>query len=76
MHMRGTPQTMQDDLSYDDVVEEICRYLVQRRQFCLDLGISAPQICLDPGIGFGKSHEQNLQLLRATRRLVALGSQL
>ena len=76
MHMRGTPQTMQDDLSYDDVVEEICRYLVQRRQFCLDLGLSAPHICLDPGIGFGKSHEQNLQLLRATRRLVALGSPL
>jgi dihydropteroate synthase len=76
MHMRGTPQTMQDDPSYDNVVEEICDYLVRRREFCLARGIAAQRICLDPGIGFGKSHEHNLQLLRATKRLLELGSPL
>lgn len=66
MHMQGTPQTMQNDPSYDDVVAEIKTYLVARQQFCLDAGIAADRICLDPGIGFGKSHEHNLQLLKHT----------
>ncbi len=74
MHMQGTPQTMQDNPQYEDVVEEIAAYLVQRRQWCLDLGIEFDRICLDPGIGFGKTHEHNLTLLRATRRFVRLGS--
>lgn len=74
MHMRGSPQTMQDDPKYDDIVEDITRYLLQRRQSCLDLGIEHDHICLDPGIGFGKTHEHNLTLLRATRRFVDLGS--
>src|SRR6056297_2739054 len=74
MHMKGTPQTMQDDPSYDDVVQEIYDYLLQRRQFCLDACIQQDRICLDPGIGFGKTHEHNLTLLRATDRFTALAA--
>lgn len=74
MHMRGTPQTMQDDPQYVDVVAEIYDYLVARRDYCLDAGIKRERICLDPGIGFGKSHEHNLMLLRATRRFTEIGA--
>ncbi|MFG0268291.1 MAG: dihydropteroate synthase [Rhodopirellula sp. JB055] len=74
MHMRGNPQTMQDDPNYDDVVSEIEQYLLARRQACLDCGIDAERICLDPGIGFGKTHEHNLTLLRATQRFASLGA--
>ncbi len=76
MHMQGNPQTMQDDPQYDDVVEEICGYLLARRDFCVNLGIKADRICLDPGIGFGKTHEHNLELLRGTRRFAQMGSPL
>jgi dihydropteroate synthase len=74
MHMKGTPQTMQDDPSYGDVVDEIERYLLARRQACLDQGIEPERICLDPGIGFGKTHDHNLTLLRATNRFASIGS--
>ncbi len=74
MHMQGTPQTMQDEPHYEDVVQEICDYLLARRQACLEWGIPFNRICLDPGIGFGKTHEHNLALLRATSRFVGLGS--
>ena len=74
MHMQGTPQTMQDNPSYEDVVGEIEQYLVQRREFCLRAGIPQDRICLDPGIGFGKTHEHNLELLRGTHRFASLGS--
>ena len=74
MHMQGTPQTMQDDPRYDDVVQEIHDYLLARRQTCLDQGIELDRICLDPGIGFGKTHEHNLTLLRGTSHFVGLGS--
>ncbi len=73
MHMRGTPQTMQDDPSYEDVVEEIHQYLVGRLEFCLGLGIPQSRICLDPGIGFGKTHEHNLELVRAVGRFRRIG---
>jgi dihydropteroate synthase len=73
MHMRGTPQTMQDDPHYEDVVVEIESYLRQRLRWCLDHGIAAERVCLDPGIGFGKTHGHNLELLRATRRFVDIG---
>jgi dihydropteroate synthase len=73
MHMQGTPQTMQDHPSYDDVVEEIHSYLIARRQFCVARGIQLHRICLDPGIGFGKTHEHNLQLIRGVRRFLDLG---
>lgn len=74
MHMRGTPQNMQDSPEYNDVVQDIYDYLLQRREFCLAAGISHDRICLDPGIGFGKTHEQNLTLLNATNRFAKIGS--
>lgn len=63
MHMQGTPQTMQNDPRYENVVREIHAYLVQRKLNLLDAGIPLNKICLDPGIGFGKSHQHNLALL-------------
>lgn len=72
MHMRGTPQTMQDDPVYEDVFAEILAYLAARRDACLAAGIRADRICLDPGIGFGKTHGHNLDLLRATSRFASL----
>lgn len=63
MHMQGTPQTMQDSPVYDDVVEEIYNYLVRRRDALLAAGVAGERICLDPGIGFGKTHQHNLTLL-------------
>ena len=64
MHMQGTPQTMQDDPQYDDVVHDIVDYLRQRDAALLAGGIAAEKICLDPGIGFGKTHHHNMELLR------------
>lgn len=74
MHMQGTPQNMQDAPHYDDVVTEIYAYLKQRQTWLLDQGIEPTRICLDPGIGFGKTHEHNLQLLRQVARFQQLGS--
>lgn len=73
MHMRGTPQTMQDDPSYEDVVREIGDYLLQRRDFLTREGIEVERICLDPGIGFGKLHGHNLELIREVDRFHELG---
>ena len=73
MHMRGTPQTMQDAPAYGNVVEEIRGYLIQRRDACQAAGIELSRICLDPGIGFGKTHEHNFQLMRGVTRFVDLG---
>lgn len=73
MHMRGTPKTMQDQTQYDDVVAEVYQVLQQRLSECVAGGIARERICLDPGIGFAKTHEQNLQLLRATGRFTLLG---
>jgi dihydropteroate synthase len=74
MHMRGTPQTMQDDPQYENVVSDIDAYLRQRLQWCIGQGIQSDRICLDPGIGFGKTHAHNLELLRATERFTQIGS--
>ena len=63
MHMQGTPQTMQDAPQYEDVVQEIYDYLQQRRDQLAGNGISLQRICLDVGIGFGKTHQHNLTLL-------------
>jgi dihydropteroate synthase len=73
MHMRGTPQTMQDDPQYEDVVAEIHDYLVARLQFCLDRQIPQQRVCLDPGIGFGKTHEHNVTLVREVHRFLDIG---
>ncbi|MEM6689165.1 MAG: dihydropteroate synthase [Planctomycetota bacterium] len=72
MHMRGTPQTMQDDPRYDDVVRDIFEYLKKRLEWCLEQGLESQRICLDPGIGFGKTHEHNLGLLRNMRAFLEL----
>lgn len=68
MHMKGTPQTMQDSPSYVDVVSEIFSDLQQRRDAMLAAGIQPSRICLDPGIGFGKTDMHNLLLLKNAAR--------
>ncbi len=73
MHMQGTPQTMQDDPRYGDVVEEIHAYLAARRDALLAAGIERDRICLDPGIGFGKTHEHNVTLMANLNRYHDLG---
>jgi len=73
MHMQGTPQTMQDAPHYEDVVAEIHAYLLQRKQALLAAGIAADRIALDPGIGFGKTHEHNLRLAAQCGRFLDLG---
>jgi dihydropteroate synthase len=73
MHMQGTPQTMQDNPTYADVVEEILGYLKSRREALAAAGIARAKICLDPGIGFGKTHEHNLTLLAQSSRFHSLG---
>lgn len=73
MHCQGTPATMQDAPHYDNITEEICQYLLQRAEACLQAGIHRERICLDPGIGFGKTHEHNLTLLRDAKQFTQLG---
>ncbi len=73
MHMQGTPQTMQDNPQYDHVVEDVFGWLVDRRDWLVERGIELPRICLDPGIGFGKTHQHNLQLLAGIARFQETG---
>ncbi|MBN2475830.1 MAG: dihydropteroate synthase [Pirellulales bacterium] len=73
MHMQGTPQTMQQAPRYDDVVEDVLRYLGERRDALIAAGIARPRIALDPGIGFGKTLQHNLALLSHAWRLHDLG---
>ena len=73
MHMRGTPQDMQLDPHYDDVVDEVRGFLEARRAAARDAGIADEAIALDPGIGFGKTAGHSLSLLAGTRTLVVLG---
>lgn len=63
MHMRGNPQTMQDAPTYANVVNDIVDYLRQRRDQLIAAGVHHDRICLDPGIGFGKTHQHNILLL-------------
>jgi dihydropteroate synthase len=73
MHMLGTPRTMQDDPRYDDVVSEVLNFLAGRIDWCESRGIPRSRIAIDPGIGFGKRFEHNLQLLRNMKRFANLG---
>ena len=73
MHMRGDPATMQQRPAYDDVVEEVGSFLRERLQSLAQRGVAAERIVLDPGIGFGKSVEHNLALMRRQEELLALG---
>jgi dihydropteroate synthase len=73
MHMRGEPRTMQDDPRYDDVASEVASFLQERLRFAVAAGVREERICLDPGIGFGKTVEQNFELVRRLDVLTALG---
>jgi len=69
MHMKGSPQTMQNHPDYESVVREVSVYLSERINFALEHGVARNRIAIDPGIGFGKTVEHNLELLRALPRL-------
>lgn len=69
MHIQGTPQTMQQSPTYGDVVAEVTEFLQQQVDRCLMAGIAPERICVDPGIGFGKTAEHNLSLLKSVQRL-------
>ena len=73
MHMQGEPRTMQADPRYEDVVAEVAAFLGERLAFAVDAGVPEELVCLDPGIGFGKTVEQNFELLRRLDELTALG---
>jgi dihydropteroate synthase len=73
MHMRGQPRTMQTQPRYDDVVSDVAAFLEERLAFAVAAGIDAERVCLDPGIGFGKTPDQNLELVRGLDRIVAIG---
>jgi len=73
MHMQGEPRTMQAAPHYDDVVSEVAAFLEERLAFAVGAGVREELICLDPGIGFGKTADQNLELIRRLDTLVALG---
>jgi dihydropteroate synthase len=73
MHMLGEPRTMQEGPRYDDVVSEVKAFLEERLEFAIEAGIAEERICLDPGIGFGKTVEHNLELLARLDEIVALG---
>jgi len=73
MHMQGDPKTMQTKLMIGDVLIEVAAFLRERSQALLDLGVDSQRLLLDPGIGFGKSIEQNFQLLARQADLLRLG---
>lgn len=73
MHIQGTPRTMQDNPTYGNVVEEVLRYFAERLDALTTAGLPAESIVLDPGIGFGKTAEHNLELLAGIPRLRELG---
>jgi dihydropteroate synthase len=73
MHMQGTPRTMQTRPQYDDVASDVAAFLEERLRFAVGAGIREDRICLDPGIGFGKTVEQNFELVARLDVLLALG---
>ncbi|MDC0261691.1 dihydropteroate synthase [Planctomycetaceae bacterium] len=73
MHIKGTPQTMQDDPSYENVVEEVTNFLAERLSVLTSAGIAEERIMLDPGIGFGKTAAHNLELMQDLAVIRALG---
>jgi len=73
MHMQGEPRTMQRDPRYDDVVAEVKAFLEARLAFAVGEGVAEERVLLDPGIGFGKTIDHNLELLRRLGEIVALG---
>jgi dihydropteroate synthase len=72
MHMQGEPRTMQEGPYYNDVAAEVCAFLDSERRACIEAGIAADAIALDPGLGFGKGFQHNLTLLNELERFAAL----
>ena len=73
MHMQGEPRTMQANPTYEDVVSEVKAFLEERLRFAVDEGLAEDRICVDPGIGFGKTVEHNFELVRRLGEIAALG---
>ena len=73
MHMQGEPRTMQHDPRYDDVASEVASFLAERLAFAVSEGVREELVCVDPGIGFGKTVEHNFELVRRLDVLLALG---
>ena len=73
MHMLGEPRTMQQDPRYDDVVSDVKAFLEERLAFAVGEGVPEERVWLDPGIGFGKTIDHNLELLRRLDEIVAIG---
>ncbi len=73
MHMLGEPRTMQSDPRYDDVVSDVKAFLEERLAFAVREGVREEHVCLDPGIGFGKTVEHNFELVRRLPELAAIG---
>jgi dihydropteroate synthase len=73
MHMQGEPRTMQAAPAYDDVVAEVCGFLLERAEAAIAAGVAREKIWIDPGIGFGKTAQHSLSLLSHLDRIVALG---
>jgi dihydropteroate synthase len=73
MHMQGDPRTMQVAPRYDDVVSEVASFLEERLALAVAAGIAEERVSLDPGFGFGKTPDQNLELVRRLDRIVAIG---
>ena len=73
MHMQGEPRTMQVDPHYDDVASDVAAFFEERLDVAVAAGVSEEYVCLDPGIGFGKTTAQNLELVRRLDVIVALG---
>lgn len=73
MHMKGDPATMLEEARYDDVTAEVCTFLLARAEAAMAAGVAREAIWLDPGLGFGKTHEHNLTLLARLDQVTALG---
>ncbi|MFC1467611.1 dihydropteroate synthase [Verrucomicrobiota bacterium] len=73
MHMQGLPENMQDNPQYESVGAEVCGYLRQRAQVAIDAGLDAACVAVDPGIGFGKTQEHNVELLQSISEMRELG---
>ena len=73
MHMQGQPRTMQLDPHYGDVVDEVVAFLEERLEAAVAAGIPEERVCLDPGFGFGKTPDQNLELVRSLDRICRIG---
>ena len=73
MHMQGEPRTMQAEPRYEDVVGEVAGFLEERLAAAVAAGIPEEHVCLDPGVGFGKTPDQNLELVRGLERICSIG---